>query len=364
MRILFFNDSLVGGGKERRFVQLIKGLNERGHNDLHLISLSDVNDYPIIYNYNINLHIVKRNMKWDLSVFFKLFSCIKKINPDIIHTWSIMTSFYVSIICKILNIPHISGFIANSNGIKRFSIYSIAKALSYGFADVIVGNSAAGLNAYKAPHNKRKLIYNGFDLDRLKVLVDISALKHKLDITTPYIVVMLGRFEKIKDFSTFFLAADQLLNNRNDITFLAIGNGSLFLEYAKNIDAKKTNYIRMLKFRNDIDAIITISDIGVLCNNPLYGEEGISNSLMEFMAFGKPVIATKGGGTNELISDKETGFLIEPQNPGELASKINLLLSNRTLLTNIGHNAKDSIQKNFSLDKMTDTYIQLYSKYV
>jgi len=120
----------------------------------------------------------------------------------------------------------------------------------------------------------------------------------------------------------------------------------------------------MLKFRNDIDAIITISDIGVLCNNPLYGEEGISNSLMEFMAFGKPVIATKGGGTNELISDKETGFLIEPQNPGELASKINLLLSNRTLLTNIGHNAKDSIQKNFSLDKMTDTYIQLYSKYV
>jgi len=118
-----------------------------------------------------------------------------------------------------------------------------------------------------------------------------------------------------------------------------------------------------LNFRNDIDAIIKISDIGVLCNNPLYGEEGLSNSLIEFMAFGKPVIATKGGGTNELISNYETGFLIEPQNPVELASKINLLLNNRTLFTNIGQNAKMSIQTKFSLDKMTDTYIQLYNKY-
>ena len=364
MRILFFNDSLVGGGKERRFVQLIKGLNERGHNDLHLISLSDINDYPIIYDYNINLHIVKRKMKWDIGIFFKLIRLIKKINPDLIHTWSIMTSFYISIICKILNIPHISGFIANSNGINKFSIHSIAKVISYGFADVIVGNSASGLDAYKAPHNKRKLIYNGFDLERLKILVDITALKQKLYITTPYVVAMLGRFEKIKDFNTFFLAANKLLNKRNDVTFLAIGNGSLFLEYAKNIGAKNKDYIRMLNFRNDIDAIIKISDIGVLCNNPLYGEEGISNSLMEFMAFGKPVIATKGGGTNELISDKETGFLIEPQNPDELAGKINLLLNNRTMLTNIGQNAKMSIQTKFSLDKMTDTYIQLYSKYV
>ena len=174
---------------------------------------------------------------------------------------------------------------------------------------------------------------------------------------------MLGRFEKIKDFNTFFLAANQLLNNRSDITFLAIGNGSLFLEYAKNIDAKNKDSIRMLNFRNDIDSIIKITDIGILCNNPLYGEEGISNSLMEFMAFGKPVIATKGGGTNELISDNETGFLIGPQNPDELAGKINLLLNNRTLFTNIGQNAKKSIQTKFSLDKMTDNYIQLYNKY-
>lgn len=360
MRILFVNDSLVGGGKERRFVQLVKGLNERGFDDLHLISFTDVNDYPVIHSYKINLHVVKRLIKWDPVMFYKLFKLIKKINPDIIHTWSIMTSFYISIICRIINKPHISAFIANATGLKKFSIESIAILFPYVFADVILGNSSAGLNAFKAPVNKSKVIYNGFDMDRLKVKADKTALMQELNIVTRYIVVMAARFDQAKDFNTFFLAANQLINSRNDITFLAIGKGNLFDEYAKRMENKNEKYIRMLGFRHDIDAIIKMSDIGVLCTNPIYHEEGISNSLMEFMAFGKPVIATAGGGTNELISDNETGFIIDPQNPDELAHKINSLLNNPALSTTIGQNAKMFIQESFSLEKMTEVYIELY----
>jgi glycosyltransferase involved in cell wall biosynthesis len=364
MRILFLIDSLNGGGTERRLVQLIKGLNERGFNDLHLISLSDVNDYPVILNYNIKLQIIKRKIKRDPGMFFKLFKEIKKINPDIIHSWSLMTSFYISVICKILRIPHISGFVADCNPVKKFSIYHAAILFPYKFADVIVGNSMAGLNAYKAPKKKRKVIYNGFEMNRLKVSEDTTALRRKLNINTPYIVVMAARFDKVKDYETFFEAAKELIKQRNDITFLAIGKGNLFLDFEKKIEEKDREYIRMLGFRNDIDAIIKMSDIGVLCTNPTFHAEGISNSLMEFMAFGKPVIATKGGGVNELISNNETGFIIEPKNPKQLALKINSLLNNPELLTNMGNNAKKSIHANFSLGKMTDIYIDLYEKNV
>lgn len=91
-------------------------------------------------------------------------------------------------------------------------------------------------------------------------------------------------------------------------------------------------------------------------NNPL--------TIIEAYSFGKPVISTEGGGVNELITDSETGFIIEPKNPDELVAKINLLLNNPALLKSIGKNAKERVQTNFSLNKMTDNYIALYKKYV
>lgn len=363
MRILFLNDSLVGGGKERRFVQLIKGLNERGYNDLHLITLSDINDYPVIYNYNLSVHVVNRKIKWDPTMFFKLFRLIKTIKPNVVHTWSIMTSFYLSIICKILQIPHISGFIADSNGIKKSVVHSIAKFISFALADSVVGNSIAGLKAYNAPPKKQKLIYNGFDVDRLNIPVDEMTLKEELKITTPFIVVMAARFDKVRDFETFLLAANQLINTRSDITFLAIGKGDQLFDLEHGIKQTNKQFIKFPGFRTDIDAIIKISDIGVLCTNPPH-QEGFSNSLMEFMAFGKPVIATEGGGTNELIKNDETGFIIEPRQPGQLADKINSLLDDRSLINKIGCNAKELIHLQFSLDTMAATYVSLYHKHV
>lgn len=363
-RILFLIDSLNGGGKERRLVQLIKGLNDRGFNQLYLISLSDINDYPFIINYNVKLIITKRKIKWDPTMFLNLYKLIKKNKPDIVHSWSIMTSFYISIICKMLNIPHISGFVADCNPVNKFSIYHFATWFPYKFANAIVGNSQAGLNAYKIPPKKGKIIYNGFEMGRLKINDDVSLLREKLNITTPYIVAMAARFDKMKDFETFFEAAKKLLSVRMDITFLAIGKGELFDHFEKKIDQKNRDYIRMLGFRSDIDLIIQMTDVGVLCTNPTYHAEGISNSLMEFMAFGKPVIATKGGGVEELISNNKNGFIIIPKNSNELVSKINLLLNDKVLLTNIGNNAKATIETKFSLSKMTDTYIKLYNEYL
>ncbi len=364
MRILFLIDSLNGGGKERRLVQLIKGLNDKGINDLHLISLSDVNDYPFIANYHVTLTVLKRKIKKDPTMFLKLYKQIKNIKPDVVHSWSIMTSFYVSVICKMLHIPHVSGFVADCNPIKKFSFYHFATWAPYKFSEVIIGNSQAGLDAYKAPDQKRKVIYNGFEMNRLQITNDVSELKKKLNINTPYVVAMAARVDKVKDFETFFEAAKQLIRTRCDVTFLAIGKGDLYDFFEKKLSEKDKENIKMLGFRSDIDSIITMSDIGILCTNPLFHAEGVPNSLMEFMAFGKPVIATRGGGVEELISDKKNGFIITPKNTTELVSKINLLLSNSALAVTMGNHAKDTIKTKFTLNTMTDTYIDLYKKYI
>ena len=71
----------------------------------------------------------------------------------------------------------------------------------------------------------------------------------------------------------------------------------------------------MLGIRSGIESLISAMDICVLSTFT----EGISNSILEYMALEKPVIATAGGGTNEIVIDNKTGFLIKQSNPEELA---------------------------------------------
>ena len=73
MKILFLFDGLHRGGRERRFVQIIKGLNEKGYTDLYMISSLDSITYEEIYNYQINISIIKRPCKsWCLGKNQKL----------------------------------------------------------------------------------------------------------------------------------------------------------------------------------------------------------------------------------------------------------------------------------------------------
>ena len=79
--------------------------------------------------------------------------------------------------------------------------------------------------------------------------------------------------------------------------------------------------ILFLGKRKDVETLVQQIDIGVLCTFT----EGISNSVMEYMAAGKPVVVTNGGGSCELITDGVQGFLVPPAQPLAVAEKIELL---------------------------------------
>ena len=88
--------------------------------------------------------------------------------------------------------------------------------------------------------------------------------------------------------------------------------------------------------------------------------EGISNSILEYMALGKPVIATRGGGTSEIVIDNKTGFLISPSNPEELTDKIEKLLNNIDLREQMGMAGKERVKKIFSSEIMVSKYVDFY----
>ena len=101
-------------------------------------------------------------------------------------------------------------------------------------------------------------------------------------------------------------------------------------------------------FVSDIPSFLSTIDIFVLPS--LY--EGLGVAVLEAMAAGKPVVATKVGGLTELVEDQITGLLVPPEDPSALARSISQLVSQRGLAEEMGARAWERVQKHFTVEQM------------
>jgi glycosyltransferase involved in cell wall biosynthesis len=359
MRILFITENLRSGGKERRLVELLKGLSKFKEIKCELAIMSKEIHYTGIYNLEVKIHYLIRKNKKDPRIFFKLYKLCKEFKPDIIHSWGSMPSVYAFPIAKVLKIKFINAMISDAPlKLKVFSKTWIRSKLTFPFSDIILSNSYAGLKSYNAPKNKNYCIHNGFDFERLKKIEDKENVKSKFGIETDKVVGMVASFSDKKDYTTYIKAANTLLQRRNDITFLAIGDG-INLQKCKGMFKNGfQNRIKFLGKQSDVESLINIFDVGVLSTYT----EGISNVVMEYMALGKPVIVSSGGGTPEIVEHDKTGFLISPKSVEELASKIEYLLENEKVAVEMGEKGRERIRQEFSLEKMTNSFVSSYKR--
>jgi len=352
IKILFIIHGLRTGGKERQFIELLKGINKKDIS-VKIILLDDVIEYNEFFKLNISHKIIGRNI-WRIP--FVLFGICKKYKPDIIHSWDKLCTMLSVPTAKLLNIKLIDGSIRYAAPIKLFSKGSIISKINFSFVNIIIANSKAGLKTHNLLNkNNAKYIHNGFDFNRVSFKID-----NNIKFSTKYIVGMVARFASAKDFKTFIKAGIKMLNLRNDITFVCVGTGPNLFKSKKSVPENMKNGIQFIDSNSNIEEIIKLFDICVLTNNTNGHAEGISNSIMEYMALGKPVIATNAGGNKELILDKVSGFLIKPFDINDLIKKMEILLTDRKKRISMGKAGSERIKKNFNLDKMVNSYIDIY----
>jgi glycosyltransferase involved in cell wall biosynthesis len=357
MRILFFTDTLDVGGKERRLTELIKALQKRQEMDFQLVVMSDAIHYREILELGIKIHYIYRQTRHDLSIFSRFYKLCHEYKPDLIHCWDSMTAFYLVPVCTLLRIKLINGMVVDSPVKRNISNkYYLRAKLTFPFSDLIIGNSHAGLEAYRAPERKSVVIFNGFDFKRTGNIPDQSVIRDELGIKTKYLVGMVASFGIYKDYASFFKAGQLLLEKRDDITFIAIGNKTDSEESKSLIDEKYADRFRLIGRRSNPEAYMNAMDICVLSTFT----EGISNSIMEYMALSKPVVATDGGGTKEIVEDGRTGFLVAQSNPPQIAEKLTLLLNDPELRSRMGDKGRERVASVFSIEQMTGKYVELY----
>ena len=361
MKILQIIDTLRSGGKERQLVELLTFLSKRKDVSCELIILSENIYYTYINILNVKIYHIVRNRKKDLSVFYKFYKLFKKIRPDVIHSWGSMCSIYLLPVAQLLGIKVVNGFLRDvPPKLKIRDKAWIRSKLTFPFSDKIIANSFAGLKAYRAPKGKSTFIHNGFNFNRIAHLQNEASVIDKFNIETKFVVGMVATFSRRKDYPTLINAAQIIFKKRDDVTFVCVGDGEL-INYCKNlVKPWHKNRIKFLGRQKDVESIVNIFDVGVLATNDKVHGEGISNSLMEYMALAKPVVATDCGGNKELVKNKETGFLIMARNPELMAQKIYVLLDNQDMAKSFGINGRKRLEKKFNFEKMGEQFLNLY----
>lgn len=363
MKVVQFIDTLRSGGRERQLVELLKGLGTFKGIESELIVMSDNIHYIYLDDLKIPVHKLLRRSKKDPRIFFKLYKLLKKIQPEILHSWGSMCSIYALPAVKILGIKFVNGFLRNAP--PKLSMGNenwLRSKLTFPFSDAIVANSKAGLKAYEAPPKKSYYIYNGFDFNRTRNLAGPEVIKKKYQITTEKVVGMVASFTDKKDYHTYIDAAQFVLTKRNDITFIAIGDGENLETIKKRVPDKFKDYIKFPGKLNDIESLVQLMTIGVLISS--YTGEGISNSIMEYMALGKPVLATDCAGNRELVIDGATGYLVQSGDVTELSKLMLYLLDNPELANKFGEAGAKRLKNMFNLERMTEDYHALYRQLI
>jgi glycosyltransferase involved in cell wall biosynthesis len=357
MRVLICIETLGIGGKERQAVELVKALGRRPDIDCLMVCLQSDDFYlHELRNVGNPVEFILRRRRWDVGVFSKLYRTIRRFQPHLIHTYGMMSSFYALPLAKLMRLPLINASIQNAfpRGGWRWEVERLLLKAS----DYRIANSYAGLwsRHFSEGDCHNVVIVNGFDFSRVeRFMTDRSPSRPRGDRAVK-IVGMVAEFNRFKDYANFIRAALQISRHRKDVLFVTVGDGET-LEASEKL-AAGSETIRFLGKHKNIEEIIDTFDIGVLSTFT----EGISNSIMEYMALSKPVVATNGGGTRELVVEGETGLLVPAEAPDALAARINYLLDNPDVATRMGAAGEARLRREFSMGRMVEGTVQLYQR--
>jgi len=344
-------DGLSPGGAERQCLLLAQNLNKNWNP--FLIAINDGVLAKKYESFDIPVFFISRTNRIDfINPIIKLLKLVRKYKPALLHSWGWMSAYASEIVSIVTKTPQINGMVRSASipmRTKKFVKFAVK------LGKFSVANSKAGLLAWKVPKSKGTIIYNGFDWKRVD-------FQHKLSSELTKVIMTASMSDK-KDWHSFISVAELMCNQDNSIIFTGFGDG---INRSK-ILYSATNLIKLKKLSlpgriDDPVAECLNSDIGILLSSDIHGE-GISNSIMEYMACELPVICTNSGGNPELVVDGVTGFLIYPKNnPDEIAEKITWLKNNPDKAKQMGIAGRKRILSDFSTKKMVQRYEKLYDR--
>lgn len=235
-------------------------------------------------------------------------------------------------------------------------IYDAVLAVSPQVRDFCIQHD--GLNP-----DKVRTLFNGMETEHVQGSRGRLAMRQEMRIAdeTP-VITTVGNIRRVKGIDILVQAAQQVCRKYPKALFLVVGRKSE-PEYCRQLESKiaslgLTDNFLFLGSREDVFPILRMSDIFCLPSR----SEGFSNALIEAMACRLPCVATEVGGNSEVIKHGESGFIVASEDWQDLAARVNYLLDDSSLATEMGLRGEEVIQSRFTAQAMIGELVQVYQE--
>ena len=237
------------------------------------------------------------------------------------------------------------------------------------FADCVLVNAEAVkdwlINNEGYDPSNIMVIRNGVDMTRFDGPPARDRIRWELGLAADArLVVVVSRLARMKGIEHFLEAAAALSDRYPDVRFAVVGETSPpnppYFEELQELSASLgvADRVTFTGLRSDVPAILGAADVAVMPSL----NEALSNVLLESMAAGAPVVATRVGGTPEALIDGENGLLIPPGDASAITHAVARLLDDRELGRRLGCAARALIRNRFSVERMVQSTEQLYGR--
>jgi glycosyltransferase involved in cell wall biosynthesis len=298
-----------------------------------------------------------------IGMVWHLFRLIRRERPAIIHGFLLQAYLLAAFVGRLAGVPVV---VAGRRSLGLFKenkcFYLMLERLADRMTDLFIANSAAvrqdTLAREPISETDIVVIYNGLDLSRFQLAANI-ARPSELDIGDAPRVIVVSNFIHYKGHDYFLRAWSDVLRSFPTATALLVGDGTVRSDM-ENLSSSLSHgrSVRFLGVRHDVPALLAVSDIYV---HPSL-QEGFSNSLLEAMAAGLPVIATSVGGNVEAVSDAVTGMLVPPRDTFALSAAMTRLLCNPIEAKAMGDRARAAVRARHEVGAMIRSYESVYSR--
>jgi glycosyltransferase involved in cell wall biosynthesis len=297
-------------------------------------------------------------------------------DSDVINTHGIvwMQSFFSVIISRIFQKPIV---------LNQHNTYINYKNPILGLIEKIADNTIGRYTLNSADHiiavseetkkyvlsiakklNNISILYNGVNFKRFKPIRNKKIVRKKFKINLEgFICLTIRRIAFKNGIDTFLQVANFFNEKRKDMFFVLGGTGPDTDMVKKYIRDNLLSNIKLLGFvsNEELPDYYALSDIFIL---PSKTGEGFPLVVIEAFASGLPVIGTNTGGQIEIIKDDQTGFIVEPNKPEQIAKKIEYLYENKKLLKEMSKNCRKLIEKEFSWEENVDKLLSVYKEVI
>ena len=287
---------------------------------------------------------------------------VRKERVAVIHAHEFTANTYGSFMGRLLGVP----VVATVHG-KNYYAEQLKRRLAYRFVSrasqmVTVSEDLKRFIVQEVgvEEHRVSVIYNGVDPTAPLPPDQLKAIRAELRLDEGGLVIgAVGSLYPVKGHIHLIRALPEILRFCPGTVLLLVGRGeqedALKAEVGKlGLDA----YVRFLGFRDDVRVLLSLIDVFVLPSL----SEGLSMALLEAMAAGKPVVATRVGGNAELVVEGDTGFLVDPQSPDSISDRVARILRDRTRAAHMGEHGLRRAQNLFSFRSMVEQYQSCYDQ--